>query len=90
MSWRSGLLRLWLVGAAAWLLGWTLFVREKCLATPGGSFLCTHDSAALQGLRGAFATWGPLELYLFGFAIPILVLIAGALVVLLVRRVTPR
>jgi uncharacterized Tic20 family protein len=32
------------------------------------------------------ASWGPLELYLFGFAVPLVVLVLGAVIVWWIRR----
>jgi hypothetical protein len=86
MNWRTGLLRLWMIGTAAWLIGWTLFVRQKCYSTSSGSFWCVHDSETLKGLRGPSDLWGPLELYLLGAAVPLAVLLAGAIVVWAMRR----
>ena len=86
MSWPFGLLRLWAIASAIWLIGWTLFVRQKCLSNPDGSYLCMHDGRGLQDARGAVASWGPLELYLLGFTVPVAVLVLGAVIVWLLRR----
>ncbi len=86
MSWPIGLLRLWAIASAIWLIGWTLFVRQKCHLGLDGSYLCMHDGRVLQDVRGAVASWGPLELYLFGFAVPVVVLALGAVIVWFVRR----
>ena len=86
MSWRIGLLRLWAIASALWLIGWTLFLRQQCHSTPDGSFLCRHDRPELQQARGALASWDPVGIYLFGFAVPIAVLIVGIAVVWILRR----
>ena len=44
------------------------------------------DGRAFQDGRGDIASWGPLELYLLGFAIPAAVLVLGAIIVWFVRR----
>lgn len=86
MSWPFGLLRLWAIASAIWLIGWTLFVRQRCHSNPDGSYLCMHDGRILQDARGAMASWGPLELYLFGFAVPVAVLVLGAVIIWFIRR----
>jgi hypothetical protein len=86
MSWPFGLLRLWAIASAIWLIGWTLFVRQRCHSNPDGSYLCMYDGRALQGGQGEIVSWGPLELYLLGFAVPAAVLVLGVIVVWFVRR----
>lgn len=86
MSWPFGLLRLWAIASAIWLIGWTLFIRQKCHSNPDGSYLCMRSERTLQDARGELASWAPIELYLFGFAVPLAVLVLGAVIVWLIRR----
>lgn len=81
MNPRRGLLWLWLIFSALWLIGWTLVVRQHCHVQAGGTFWCQHERAGMQALFGQFASWTPLQVYLLGLVIPLAVLILGLAVV---------
>ena len=77
MTWRRGLFRLWLVGTAAWLIGWMLFIRGRCHPLPDGGLMCQHDRAGMLGFLGDFVSWTPMQVYLLGISVPVAVLIVG-------------
>jgi hypothetical protein len=81
MSWRRGLLRLWLIASAAWLIGWTLFIRGRCHALPDGRQMCQNDRDGVLSFLGDFAAWTPLQLYLLGLTVPMAVLVVGWVIV---------
>ena len=83
MSWQRGLLTLWLIGSAAWLIGWVLFIRSRCHALPDGRQLCQNDRDGVLAFLGDFAAWTPLQLYLLGLTVPLAVLVASSLIVAL-------
>lgn len=61
MSWRRGLLRLWLIGSAAWLIGWTLFIRGRCHALPDGRLMCQNERDGILSFLGDLAAWTPMR-----------------------------
>jgi hypothetical protein len=83
MSWRRGLLRLWLIGSTAWLIGWILFIRGRCHALPDGGLMCQNDRGGILSFLGDFAAWTPLQLYLLGLSVPVAVLVVGSVIVAL-------
>lgn len=83
MSWRRGLLGLWLIGSAAWLIGWILFIRGRCHALPDGSLMCQNDRDGVLSFLGDFAAWTPIQLYLLGLSVPVAVLVVGSVIVAL-------
>jgi hypothetical protein len=81
VSWRRGLLRLWLIGGAAWLIGWVLFIRGRCHGLPDGGLLCQNDRDGVLSFLGDFAAWTPVQLYSLGLAVPVAVLVVGSVIV---------
>jgi hypothetical protein len=67
--WR-GLLRLWLVGTAVWLIGWAIFIRLTCHTLPDGKLMCQAAPGGWVARWGEFAAWSYFELLLLGLSVP--------------------
>jgi hypothetical protein len=61
VNWRRGLLRVWLLFAAAWLMGWAIYLTMYGLR---GGFKTTGDWFVIPVLLFG----PPIALLLFGFA----------------------
>ncbi|MFO1079210.1 MAG: hypothetical protein U1E23_01095 [Reyranellaceae bacterium] len=89
---RNGLalFQLWFVGTAVWMIGWVILINSSC--APGAGDLLVCSPAFLQRLAsvvsGVSVTFA--QLMLCGFAVPVAVLLAGALLYRLTGAGRPR
>jgi hypothetical protein len=81
LSWQGGLLRLWAIGAAAWMVLWTVLVSMSCHLLPDGKLTCRTVSSHWIADWIDRTTWSYLKIGLVGFALPAVVLVAGAIAV---------
>jgi hypothetical protein len=85
VTWRNGLLRLWLIGTAAWLMGWAFFIHLTCHSLPNGTLMCSARPDGWFAHLGAFAAWTYFELFVLGISVPVGILILGLTTVWLRR-----
>lgn len=85
MNWRRGLLRLWLVGTAVWLIGWAIFIRLTCHTLPDGKLMCQAAPGGWVAGWGEFAAWSYVELLLLGLSVPAGIFVMGFVAARLVR-----
>lgn len=85
MTWRNGLLRLWLIGTAAWLMGWAFFIHQTCHSLPNGKLMCGARPDGWFAHLGEFAAWTYFKLFVLGISVPVGILVLGAAAVWLTR-----
>lgn len=90
MTWQHGLLRLWLIATAAWLVGWAFLIHQTCHSLPDGTLLCAARPDGWFAHLGAFATWTYFKLLLLGLSVPVGFLVLGIAAVWLMRLFRPR
>jgi len=90
VNWRRGLLWVWLIATAAWLVGWALFIRQACHSLPDGRLLCGAKPDGWFAHLGEFAAWTYFKLFLLGISVPVGVLILGSAAVWLMRILKPQ
>jgi hypothetical protein len=78
MNWRAGVFRLWLLGTAAWMIGWALLVSMSCHLLPDGKLVCRTVSSHWIAEWIDRTTWSYLKIGLVGFSVPAIVLVVGA------------
>ena len=86
MSWRHGLFRIWLLATSAWMTLWAVMVTIACRLLPNGEMTCTTDSNHWTAEWIDGMTWSYLKIGLFGFALPLAILIVGIAIVLAISR----
>ena len=70
---------------AGWLIGWTLFIRERCHGLLEGGMTCRHDPGGVLAFLGDFVRWTPLQVYLLGLVVPLAGPVIGLVVMAIAR-----
>jgi hypothetical protein len=79
MNLQRGLLRVWAIGSAAWLVGWTCYIWATCNRFELGDYalFCLSGFSGVRTRLEFFSFWDYANVFMMGAIVPIAALILG-------------